>query len=54
MKREKISEQINFIGCWNIENENLCDSIVKFFERSPLDPFLAGITAKIFIILNEK
>ena len=32
MKREKISEQINFIGCWNIENENLCDSIVKFFE----------------------
>ena len=32
MKRVKISEQINFIGCWNIENENLCDSIVKFFE----------------------
>ena len=32
MKRVKISEQINFIGCWNIENENLCDSVVKFFE----------------------
>ncbi len=32
MRRLKISEQINFIGCWNIENENLCDSIIQFFE----------------------
>ena len=32
MRRLKISEQVNFIGCWNIENENLCNNLVKFFE----------------------
>ena len=33
MKRVKIkSDQINFIGSWNLENNNLCKNIINFFE----------------------
>tara|TARA_B110000008_G_scaffold263745_1_gene287390 strand:- start:257 stop:859 length:603 start_codon:yes stop_codon:yes gene_type:complete len=33
IKREKIASQSeNFIGCWNLENTNLFDKIVNFFE----------------------
>ena len=33
MKREKIvSENENFIGCWKIENSQLFDQIINFFE----------------------
>ena len=24
----------NFIGSWNIENDKLCDEIIKFFEEN--------------------
>ena len=34
MKRINLSEQTNFIGCWNIENNELCDEIAKFFEKN--------------------
>ena len=33
MKRIKISDDINFIGCWNIENNNLCKKIIEIFEN---------------------
>lgn len=33
MKRIKISEDINFIGCWNIENDNICKKIIEIFEN---------------------
>ena len=33
MKRIKISKDINFIGCWNIENDNLCKKIIEIFEN---------------------
>ena len=33
MKRLKInSDQPHFIGCWNIENENLSKDMIKFFD----------------------
>jgi|TARA_B110000037_G_scaffold21833_1_gene24419 hypothetical protein len=25
----------NFIGCWNIDNEDLCNDIIKFFDENP-------------------
>ena len=35
MKREKIAtNNENFIGCWNINNPNLCSSIIEFFENN--------------------
>ena len=35
MKREKIvTRNQNFIGCWNINNPNLCLSIIEFFENN--------------------
>ena len=34
MKRVKIkSDQINFIGSWNLENNDLCKNIINFFEN---------------------
>ena len=33
MKRININtEQTNFIGCWNLENNKLCSEIIEFFE----------------------
>jgi len=33
MKRINIdSKQTHFIGCWNLENNNLCYEIIKFFK----------------------
>ena len=33
MKRINIdSNQTHFIGCWNLENNNLCSEIIKFFK----------------------
>lgn len=36
MKKIKISnkENPNFIGCWDIENKDLCKKIIEFFENS--------------------
>ena len=35
MKRINIkSQQTHFIGCWNLENEKLCNEIINFFERN--------------------
>ena len=35
MKRLKLeSDQINFIGIWNLENNELCKNIVNFFETN--------------------
>ena len=35
MKRLKIeSNQINFIGSWNLENNNICEDIINFFEAN--------------------
>tara|TARA_B110000977_G_scaffold83556_1_gene111617 strand:- start:281 stop:895 length:615 start_codon:yes stop_codon:yes gene_type:complete len=33
MNRINISEKTNFIGSWNINNDNLCNNIVSFFEN---------------------
>ena len=34
MKRLHIeSNSPNFIGVWNISNDNLCDNLIKFFEK---------------------
>ena len=35
MKRLKIKSEVpNFIGSWNISNDNLCDNLIKFFEKN--------------------
>ena len=35
MKRINIdSNQTHFIGCWNLENNNLCSEIIKFFKNN--------------------
>ena len=35
MKRLHIeSNSPNFIGVWNISNDNLCDNLIKFFEKN--------------------
>ena len=33
MNRINISEKTNFIGSWNINNDNLCNNIVSLFEN---------------------
>ena len=35
MKRINInSQQIHFIGCWNLGNDKLCNEIINFFENN--------------------
>ena len=35
MKREIIeTKNVKFIGCWKIENENLFQNIIDFFEKN--------------------
>jgi len=35
MKRIDInSKQVNFIGAWDLENKNLCDEVINFFENN--------------------
>ncbi len=35
MKREIIeTKNVNFIGCWKIENENLFEDMIDFFEKN--------------------
>ena len=36
MQRTSISKDTNFIGSWNINDDNLCNNIVKFFEKNKL------------------
>ena len=43
MNRIKFSNEINFIGCWNINNDDLCQKLVNFFERRK-DLQRSGIT----------
>lgn len=33
LNRTTVSENTNFIGCWNINNEEICEKIINFFER---------------------
>ena len=35
MKRININtQQTNFIGCWNLQNNKLCNEIIEFFENN--------------------
>ena len=35
MKKINInSQQTHFIGCWNLENNKLCNEITNFFEQN--------------------
>jgi hypothetical protein len=36
IKRVELEEykHPNFIGCWNLENDSLCDGIIEFFEKN--------------------
>ena len=35
MKKINInSQQTHFIGCWNLENNKLCNEITNFFEHN--------------------
>ena len=46
MKRINIkSQQTHFIGCWNLENNKLCNEITNFFEnnRSLQQPGASGM-----------
>ena len=44
----------NFIGCWNIDNEDLCNDIIKFFDENP-GMQTKGITTSGFdLILYHK
>lgn len=45
MKRINISENTNFIGCWNINEDNLCNNIVKIFDSNKILQ-AQGTTAK--------
>ena len=36
MKRINISEDTNFIGSWNINDDNLCNNIIKIFEENTI------------------
>ena len=46
MKRINIDvKQTHFIGCWNLENNELCKKIIQFFENNS-DLQMQGITAK--------
>ena len=34
MKRINInSQQVHFIGCWNLENDKLCNELLNFFDN---------------------
>ena len=35
MKRINISKDTNFIGSWNINDDNLCNNIIKVFVINP-------------------
>ena len=28
------SQEAHFIGCWNLENNKMCEEIINFFERN--------------------
>ena len=34
MKRINISQETTFIGSWNIDDDNLCNNIIKMFEAN--------------------
>ena len=34
MERIKIAEETNFIGCWNLNDDNLCNNIINLFEQN--------------------
>lgn len=36
MRREKLGSVLspNFIGCWTLENEDVCDGLIDYFERN--------------------
>jgi hypothetical protein len=36
LKDININDQAHFIGSWNIENNNLCNEIINFFETNKL------------------
>ena len=43
MERINFSKQTNFIGCWNINNNRLCQNIIDLFEKR-IDLQRRGIT----------
>ena len=46
MKRINInSQQTHFIGCWNLENNKLCNEIINLFENNK-NLQIQGITDK--------
>ena len=34
MERVKISQEINFIGCWKLNDDQLCQDIIHLFEKN--------------------
>ena len=45
MKRININtQQTHFIGCWNLEDNNLCNDLVSFLENNK-QMHTQGITA---------
>ncbi len=34
MQRIHISDKTNFIGCWNLKDDELCGDIINFFESN--------------------
>ena len=34
MERITISKETTFIGCWNINDDNLCNNIIEIFEKN--------------------
>ena len=34
MKRIDLRDKTNFIGSWNIDNNDLCKNIIEFFENN--------------------
>ena len=54
MKRININtQQTHFIGCWNLENNKLCNEITNFFENNK-NLQKKGITGGIGMNLNVK
>ena len=46
MERINISDKTNFIGCWNLKDENLCKNIINFFEKNK-QSHVKGVLGKV-------
>ena len=49
MKRIKVSEETNFIGCWNLNEKSLCSEIIDLFENSTDWEYIVSKLNKVIV-----